>query len=152
MTKARIKIWVTRARKTETSTKRDDVCGIYRSDWARKGKAGVCVYMYTILNPAGERVEGHNDPTPALPMVIRMRIAGRTRISESVAIIQTHTCTYIRTYTRAQHVTCVSGRENRPRSKACPWHVGRAARYRTICLENNGNARRASADEYSGIK
>lgn len=67
-------------------------------------------------------------------------------------MIRVHTCAHTHRHGRihvdvyrppggrlARVCVCVS-RENRPRSKACPWHIG-PPRDRTICLENNGNAR-----------
>lgn len=82
----------------------------------------VCVCVCTFLNSPGKRAEGHNDPAPALSI--------RACVSRPHAHI----------YTRTERHVC-SGRENRPRrAKACPIR-GTSARYRTICLENNGNER-----------
>lgn len=117
----------------------------------RREKTRRCARVYTILNPPGKRAERHNDPTPALPTTIRMRIADAHIPAGPSQYIHTH----IGARARARNTsTCVSGGENRPRSKACPWHVGRARAISDNLFRKQWKRmpRRASADEYSGIK
>lgn len=65
-------------------------------------------------------MDRHNESTLALPMVTRMRI------------METHTCVSHAIYTRhikhartraCVYVSLCVSRENRPRSKACPWYI-----------------------------
>lgn len=94
--------------------------------------------MYTILNPQGKRVETQWVDIGPFDSYTHA-YHGRTYTRKFARYTE---CTYIRM--RYMCVVCVS-RENRPRSKACPWYI-EPARYRTICLENNGNARRAVSE------
>lgn len=98
-----------------------------------------CMCVYTILNPPGKRAERHNDPTPALPMAIRMRITDSHTPRESIAI---HTHTHIRAR-NTSHVCPPGERIDRGAKRVRGTSAG-PARYRTICLENNGNACRAA--------
>lgn len=154
---ARIKIWVTRSRKTETcddtKKKRDDVYGV-RLGEERQGEMHArmyvctctylhaCLRVYTILNPPGKRAR-RDTMTRRRPF--RWLYA---------CVSRTHTCTrdtYTHVRARARNTSHVcSGRENRPRRakrvRVIRRPGGAVARYRTICLENNGNARRGARE------
>lgn len=78
----------------------------------------VCIRMYMILNPQGKCVERHNESTSALPML--HACVSWTHQHVSYAIYDTHTHT--RVYMCYMRVVCIL-RENRPRSKACPWYI-----------------------------
>lgn len=87
--------------------------------------------MYMILNPQGKRVERHNESTSALPMATRMRIMTRAYSHK-----HRHVC-YMR-------VSCVfRGRIDREAKRVRG--TSSQPRYRTICLENNGNACRTAS-------
>lgn len=81
-------------------------------------RAGVTfiVCMYMILNPEGKRMERHNESTSALPMATRMRIT-------HIHILKARDI-YGYTHIRMRYMCIVYvPRENRPRSKACPWYI-----------------------------
>lgn len=110
-----------------------DVC-----DACARAHAYACVCTYMILNPQRKRVERHNESTSALPMdATRMRIM-------NVHTPQSTRYTNIHTYACVICVSCVfRGRIDREAKRVRG--TSSQPRYRTICLENNGNARRTAS-------